>query len=174
MKTSHRPSALTERPAIRHAAHEALLTLLLIALCVAASACGGGGNVTGPSSPSQPGYAGHWNGMTSQGASIAITVSSDQRVTSITVGYRFNGCSGSKTFPNLSLETARPQPPPGNPQVPAPFDNPRFAYESAPDLLTYTLVSGAFTSSETANGAVFFTDYSGCGHAHAIWNATKG
>jgi hypothetical protein len=113
--------------------------------------------------------------MTSQGASIAVTVSSDQKVTSITVGYRFNGCSGSKTFPNLSLEIARPQFPPGNPPVPSPFDNPGFTYGSAPDELNFTLlVSGAFTSSETATGLVVFEDYSGCGNAHAIWNATKG
>lgn len=150
------------------------LSFLTIALCAAASACGGGGSVAGPLSPSQPSYGGQWNGTTSQGTSIAVMVSSDQKVTSITVGYRFNGCSGSKTFSNLSLAIAGSQPPPENPQAPGPFNNPGFGYGSGPpDEPNFTQVYGAFTSSETATGSVVFGGYSGCGNGGAIWTATK-
>lgn len=142
---------------------------LTVALCVAASSC-----TSGPSTPSPVVYDGVWNGTTSQGRSITVIVSSDQKVTSINVEYNFNGCSGSKTFSNLSLTIAKSQPPPGNPQAPGPFDNPGFGFGSgAPDGADFTQVSGAFTSSQTATGSVVFGGYSGCGNGGAIWTATK-
>ena len=70
-----------------------------MAWCALMSACG-------PTTPSSAALDGQWSGTTSQGTSITFTVSSDQKVTAITVGYRFNGCSGVQTFSNLSLETA--------------------------------------------------------------------
>jgi hypothetical protein len=144
---------------------------LTVALCVAASSCT---SSSGPSSPSPLVYDGEWNGTTSQGRSITVTVSADQKVTSITVEYNFNGCSGSKTFSNLSLAIARSQPPPGNPQAPGPFDNPGFGFGSgAPDGPDFTQVYGAFTSSQTATGSVVFGGYSGCGNGGAIWTAGK-
>jgi hypothetical protein len=144
--------------------------LLTITLCAAANSC------ASPSDPSDSpmAYQGEWNGTTSQGRSIAVVVSSDQKVTSITVGYNFNGCSGSKTFSNLSLAIARSQPPPGNPQPPGPFDNPGFGFGSgAPDGPDFTQVYGAFSSSQTATGSVVFGGYPGCGNSGAIWTATK-
>jgi hypothetical protein len=145
------------------------LFFLTVALCGAASSC-----ASGPSTPSPLVYDGAWNGTTSQGRSITVIVSSDQKVTSITVEYNFNGCSGSKTFSNLSLTIAKSQPPPGNPQAPGPFDNPGFGFGSgAPDGADFTQVSGAFTSSQTATGSVVFGGYSGCGNGCAIWTATK-
>ena len=142
---------------------------LTVALCVAASSC-----MSGPSTPSPVVYDGVWNGTTSQGRSITVIVSSDQKVTSITVEYNFNGCSGSKTFSNLSLTIAKSQPPPGNPQAPGPFDNPGFGFGSgAPDGADFTQVSGAFTSGQTATGSVVFGSYSGCGNGGAIWTASK-
>ena len=131
------------------------------------------------SSPSSPDsaatYTGDWNGTTSQGRAIAFTVSADQKVTSITVGYSFNGCSGSKTFSNLSLAIARVQPPPGNPQAPGPFaNNPGFGFGSgAPDGADFVQVSGAFTAAQSATGSVVFGAYSVCGNSGAIWTATK-
>jgi hypothetical protein len=70
-----------------------------IVLCALANACS-------TSAPTPVGYAGQWTGTTAQGRPIAFTVSADEKVTSITVGYSFNGCSGSQTFSNLNLDTA--------------------------------------------------------------------
>src|SRR5438046_1264923 len=70
-----------------------------IAWCALMCACG-------PTTPSSATLDGQWSGTTSQGTPITFTVSSDQKVTDITVGYSFNGCSGVQTFSNLNLETA--------------------------------------------------------------------
>src|SRR5215204_825321 len=72
--------------------------VLLMACCALASGCGG------PTDPSPSTLEGQWSGTTSQGTPISFTVSSDQKVTAITVGYTFNGCAGTQTFANLSLE----------------------------------------------------------------------
>ena len=131
------------------------------------------------SSPSTPDsaatYAGDWTGTTSQGRTIAFTVSADQKVTSITVAYNFNGCSGSKTFSNLSLAIAQVQPPAGNPQAPGPFaNNPGFGFGSgAPDGADFVQVYGAFTAAHAATGSIVFANYAGCGNAGGIWTAQR-
>src|SRR5687768_8415135 len=51
----------------------------------------------GPSSLS----VGEWEGKTSQGRPIAFTVSQDEMVTSISLGYEFNDCSGTRRFLEL-------------------------------------------------------------------------
>ena len=48
--------------------------------------------------------------MTFQGQPFSFTVSPDQKVTTISVGYRFSGCSGVDTFSNLELPILSPQP----------------------------------------------------------------
>ena len=68
-----------------------------IAWCAVMSACS-------PTTPSSAALDGQWTGTTSQGTPITFTVSSDQKVTAISVGYSFNGCSGVQTFSNLNLE----------------------------------------------------------------------
>ncbi len=144
--------------------------LLTIALCAFASACG-----SSATTPSRTGYDGAWSGTTTQGRTIAFTVSPDQKVTTITVGYNLNGCSGSQTFSGLALDIVTVQRPPGSPSA-GPFENPSFGYGSAsgssdnPNLIE---ISGAFTSSETATGVVVFNNYSGCGNGGATWNATR-
>jgi hypothetical protein len=61
----------------------------------------------GPTSPSASSLSvGQWSGTTTQGMPIAFTVSSDEAVTTITVAYSFNSCSGTQTFSNLSVPTA--------------------------------------------------------------------
>src|SRR5687767_14689461 len=79
-----------------------LQTAVVLLACVLSSAC------NSPTSPSTaaPTLAGQWNGTTSQGMPISFTVSSDEKVTSITIGHSFNGCSGSETFSGLDLRTA--------------------------------------------------------------------
>src|SRR5262245_60873015 len=75
--------------------------LVGIACVTLASACQGS-----RTQPSSSGIGGQWRGTTSQGSPIEFTISQDEKVTSITIGYNFNGCSGVKTFPDLSLATA--------------------------------------------------------------------
>jgi len=77
-----------------------LLSAVGVAIAVA---CGGGS--TGPTC--DPDLAGEWSGSTSQGAEIRFTVSPDQKVTTITIGHDFDGCSGQQTFSNLALDIAR-------------------------------------------------------------------
>src|SRR5438874_2568990 len=95
-----------------------------IPLCVLMSACDNGS--TTPTSGGAARYDGQWTGTTSQGRSIAFTVSSEQKVTAITVGYSFNGCSGVNTFANLSLDIGTP------PNPAAPSLGPGFGYGSGP------------------------------------------
>ncbi len=69
---------------------------------VLASACN-----SGPPTPSASSLsAGQWSGTTVQGASISFSVSSDEALTTIAVGYTFNGCSGTQTFADLNVPTA--------------------------------------------------------------------
>jgi hypothetical protein len=144
---------------------------MMVALCAMIPACG---NESTPTTPSS-GYEGQWSGTTSQGKSIAFTVSSDQKVTSITVGYGFGTCSGEHRFANLSLEIGVPPiPPRGTPRGPTPTPGPGFGYGSGPpDAPNFTQITGWFTSSTTASGIVIFGEYPGCGNAVGIWSADR-
>jgi hypothetical protein len=136
--------------------------LFAIAVCALTSACGGGATTPSP----RPGYDGEWNGTTSQNRPITFTVSSDQKVTAITVGYSFNGCSGTNTFSNLNLAI-------GNPPNPA-SPGPGFGFGSGPpDGPNYTQVLGTFSSNTEATGTVIFGAYSSCGNTGALWSATR-
>jgi hypothetical protein len=138
--------------------------LLLTALVVG---CGDSNTPMRPS-PVTGRYDGQWSGTTSQGMRITFTVSPDQKVTSMDVGYNFNGCAGMNTYPNLNLEIGNP-PNPGSPSM-----GPGFGFGSgAPDGPNYTQVYGAFSSNTAASGSVIFGDYSGCGNSGGIWTATK-
>ena len=138
-----------------------------IACCVLMSACG-------PTSPSATTLDGQWSGTTSQGTPIAFTVSSDQKVTAITVAYSFNGCSGTQTFSNLNLDTA-----PMVTCIPGPCTPPissfhAFNYVTGSIDGPSTAVNGVFPAPGRAEGLVTFRDYPGCGTAAAIaWSAGK-
>jgi len=118
---------------------------------------------------------GEWSGTTSQGMPIAFSVSTDERVTTITLGYAFNGCSGSHTFSDLDVPTA-----PNVTCVPGPCSGTLISYRafgyvngsfgSGP----VTQVNGLFLPRNEARGQVAFLDYPGCGTATAVeWTATK-
>jgi len=137
----------------------------LLFLAFGASGCSG----NAPTSP--PGvmanYEGQWSGTTSQGMRITFAVS-DQRVTSISLGYNFNSCTGMNTFPNLNLVIGSP-PNPGSPNP-----GPGFGFGSgAPDGPNYTQIYGTFSSGTAATGTMIFGDYAGCGNSLGIWSATK-
>jgi hypothetical protein len=137
-----------------------------IVLCTLASACG-----SSPTTPSGEGpvtYDGEWSGTTSQGRPISFVISPSQKVTAITVGYNFNGCSGVSTFSNLTLDIGSP------PNPTAPTLGPGFGFGSGPpDGPNYTQVYGSFTSNVSATGSVVFGGYSGCGNAGAIFSASR-
>lgn len=139
---------------------------VLLFLTVVSSAC------SGPKTPTSPPgvmatYEGEWSGMTSQGMRISFTIS-EQKVMSLSVGYNFNGCSGTNTFPNLSLVIGYP------PNMATPYPGPGFGFGSgAPDGPNYTQVYGTFSSSTAASGSMVFGDYAGCGNSIGIWSASR-
>lgn len=66
---------------------------LTLAACALFGACGGGN--TTPTAPSSMGagargYAGEWSGTIFQDQQISFSVSSDQKVTALSVGYVFS------------------------------------------------------------------------------------
>lgn len=145
----------------------ALRSCWVLVLATVAAACSS--NASAPTSP--PGvmasYGGEWNGMTSQGMPISFTIS-DQKVTSISVGYNFSGCNGTNLFSNLNLAIGYP------PNPSAPYPGPGFGFGSgAPDGPNYTQVYGTFSSSTAATGSMIFGAYSGCGNSLGIWSATR-
>jgi hypothetical protein len=142
---------------------------LFLALCVVMSACESSErSLPMPSPGASPGYDGQWSGTTSQGRPITFAVSSDQKVTAITVGYSFNGCSGVNTFSNLNLDI-------GNPPNPTALSaGPGFGYGSGPpDGPNYTQIYGSFSSNTTATGSMIFGAYAGCGNSGGIWTAAR-
>jgi hypothetical protein len=143
-----------------------LAASFLVLLTGGLSGCGSSVTPTTPTAGA--GYDGQWSGTTSQGRPIAFTVSSDQKVTAITVGYSFNGCSGLNTFPNLNLDIGYP------PNPAAPSAGPGFGYGSGPpDGPNYTQIYGSFSSNTAATGSVVFGAYAGCGNGIGIWSARK-
>lgn len=139
--------------------------LLLVAILTGACSS----NEGAPTSP--PGvmanYEGEWTGTTSQGMRISFIVS-DKKVTSISVGYNFNGCNGTSSFPNLTLAIGYP------PNPTSPYPGPGFGFGSgAPDGPNYTQIYGTFSSGNGATGSMIFGDYSGCGNSLGIWSAAR-
>jgi hypothetical protein len=138
--------------------------LAALPLC-ALLACGGG--PTTPSSGDTTNRDGQWSGTTSQGRPISFTVAGD-KVTAITIGYNFGGCSGTSTFANLSLDIGT-SPFPGAPNI-----GPGFGFGSGnPELPNYTQVYGNFSTTTAAGGSMVFANFAGCGNAVGIWNAAK-
>ena len=74
--------------------------------------CGCGSTTpAGPAAPSPGGFQGEWSGTTFQGLPISFTVSSEQRVTRLTVGYRLDSCVGTDTSTEVLGTTALENPP---------------------------------------------------------------
>ena len=145
---------------------------LLVVIAVSVSAACGSGSPFEPST--RPDYGGMWKGPTSRGGTIAFAVSSEQRVLAIRVDYDLNGCSGTAVLSGLSLEVSRPRLAPGSPNTGGPFDNPSFGTGTQgleqPNSL---VVSGSFTSGDTATGVLTLRHLGGCGSGVASWTATK-
>ena len=143
----------------------------LIAFCALVNACGS------PSSPSggQPSYEGQWSGTTAQGKAVTFTISSDQNVTTLTVEYEFNGCSGTQTFSSLSVSIL-----PNVQCIPAPCSNQLLSYRAFNYSVGTSLegpgtsINGLFVSAGRAEGLLHFRGFPGCGDALSVpWSATK-
>ena len=138
---------------------------------VLASGCG-----DGPTSPSASSLSvGRWSGTTAQGTPITFTVSSDEVLTAIAVGYNFNGCSGTQTYSNLNVPTA-----PEVTCIPGPCSGTiathrAFAYSGGSrGTGPSTNFNGLFLPGARAQGLVSFRNYPGCGTAAGVeWTATR-
>ena len=148
--------------------------LLLSSLLLASALTGACSDATEPSPViSPPATIGEWSGTTAQGMPIAFTVSADEKVTAITVGHKFGGCSGSQTFTNLSQPTVS-----DTICVPGPCSDRvtsyrSFSYAEPRFGATQTSVFGLFLPLDRAQGQVNF-DSPGCGTAIGVgWTATR-
>jgi hypothetical protein len=138
--------------------------LVLIVAQLATVSCGGT-----PTTPTERiGYAGEWQGTLLQGGdAISFTVSDAQQVTAITIHYRINGCSGTKTFSGLSLGLV---PVAG---AGAPGNN-TFQYQSAgADAVDFVGVQATFESPNAAGGITILDNFAGCGGGQMIWTARR-
>lgn len=121
-----------------------------------------------------PSSVGEWSGTTSQGMPISFVVAPDETLTTITVGYDFNGCSGSRRFSDLKVPTA-----PNVTCIPGPCSGTvtsyrAFGYSAGTPGAPRTQVNGLFLPLDQAKGLASFSDYAGCGTATEVeWNATK-
>jgi hypothetical protein len=134
----------------------------VVALCALVAACQSGPMMPSPTPTAN--YAGTWSGLTFQGESIALTVSSAQQITDIAVNYNINGCTGSTSFHQLAVGIGDLHGPVG----------PTSDWSSGPPGqpgLFY--IHAHFTSSTTATGSVAFVDYPGCGNGGGQWTAFK-
>ena len=117
---------------------------------------------------------GEWSGTTAQGMPISFVVSPNETVTSITVGYDFNGCSGSHTFEDLNVPTA-----PNLTCIPGPCSGIQesyraFGYSVGAPGGPFTQLNGLFLPGNQAKGQAIFRDYTGCGIATPVeWTATR-
>ncbi len=152
--------------------------LAWVAALLMASACS-----SGPTTPSTPSTlsttsslsAGQWTGTTAQGVVITFTVSSSEILTTLGLGYTFNGCSGTQTFSNLNVPTA-----PDVMCIPGPCSVTISSYRAfafsngSPGAGPVTAANGLFLLGGQAQGQVTFQDYPGCGTASGVaWTATR-
>jgi hypothetical protein len=143
--------------------------VLSIGLCAALSACGGDSPTT-PSSAT--GFSGQWSGTTFQGRPITFTVVS-RRVTAVTFGYNYNGCSGTKAFSSLDVEIqdAPAQTPPPPAGIPPPIALFGSTLGPATDTNNISII-GWFESTTRARGTILLVDPT-CGESLALWDAAK-
>ena len=140
--------------------------VLALGLCVPLIAC------DSPSSPSRRDISGQWSGTTSQGTAISFTVSADEKVTSITVGHSFSGCSGTQTFSNLSVNTAPEVICVPGPCAPSVQSYRSFNYSNGTITGPMTTINGLFLL-DRVDGQVKFWEFAGCGTTQATWSATR-
>lgn len=120
------------------------LRLLALIACALSAACGGDAT---PTAPGGGRFAGEWVGTTFQGRPITFTVSGE-KVTAVSVGYSFSGCTGVDTLTGLDHEITLS----GFTQFGASLAGGR--------AISVTIV---FVADRTASGGVVFYGPSSCG-----------
>jgi hypothetical protein len=149
-------------------------------LCISAAFALAGGCIRPPlpmTTVLMPGASmsvGSWEGTTSQGKPIAFTVSPDERVISITLGYDFADCSGTHSFDGINLPTVSdlhciPGPCPASAASYRSFSFVDGSVPSGP----YTQINGVFLPRNQAKGQVVLANYPNCGTATTQWTATR-
>lgn len=140
-----------------------------------ASGCGGGPTSPSPLPPPASLSVGEWHGTTAQGMAITFTVSSDEVLTTLSIGHSFNGCSGMQTFSSLQIGTA-----PNVSCVPGPCSGTISTYRSfnfangSRVTGPGTAVVGLFLPGGRAQGTAAFNDFPGCGTVTGVeWSATR-
>jgi hypothetical protein len=144
------------------------LALILGSACVS----------TLPPTVAVPGFSslsiGEWEGATSQGRPIAFTVSQDERVTSITLGYDFSDCSGTHRFLEVNVPTTADLHCIPGPCPPTAASYRSFSFVNGTVATgPYTQVNGVFLPRNQARGQVVFSNYPNCGSATVEWTATR-
>ncbi len=110
-------------------------------------------------------FDGVWTGRTTQGLPASFTIS-NRTITAITVEYDFNGCSGVKSFSNLSVSIAQssgPMPvqvtytsgPSGGP------DQTNLFFVFYPNPAAINVTASFFNYTGCGNGTTFFTAFRG-------------
>jgi hypothetical protein len=95
-------------------------------------------------------------------------------VTSITVGYEFNDCSGTREFFELNVPTT-----PDLTCMPGPCPRTAASYRAfgfSDGTVAggpYTQVNGVFLPRNQAKGQAIFRDYPNCGSATVEWTASR-
>jgi hypothetical protein len=134
-----------------------MATLARIALAFASfaflTACGG--SPTEPTRQSTT-YAGQWSGN-GLGLTVSFTVSPDDKITALSIGYNFSGCSGTVTRTDLNLDMVTTTDPRSN------TPRPSFGWGSAqPDFTNYVQLFAWFDSHDNAHGTITMGDMTGC------------
>lgn len=117
---------------------------------------------------------GEWLGTTSQGQSLSFTVSADDRVTSIRIGYAFKDCNGTRYYPEIAVPTA-----PNVVCMSGPCGRGISSYrafsfaDGGPPPAAHTQINGVFLPGDVAQGQAIFGDYEDCGSATVTWRATR-
>jgi hypothetical protein len=165
----HWPHCMTSQGSHRQVAAAAWSTLLLaLGACVPP-----GAPLLVPRSPAVR-TTGEWLGTTSQGQPIAFSVSQDERVTTLSIGYAFKDCAGTRRFPEISVPTA-----PNVVCMNGPCGRGVSTYrafsvaDGAAPPAAHTQVNGVFLPGDAAQGQASFSDYEGCGSATVTWRATR-
>lgn len=110
-------------------------------------------------------FDGAWTGRTSQGLPASFTIS-NRTITAITVPYDFNGCSGVKSFSNLSLGISQSS---GPTPVQATYTS---GPVGGPDQTSVFFV--IYPNAAAINVTATFFNYTGCGNGTTFFAAFKG
>jgi hypothetical protein len=148
-----------------------------IVIAVVVTACGAGPTVPTAPTPSMPSsdYAGLWSGTTAQGTPVTFTISTDEKVTTISIAHSFDGCSESRTFSGLTLPILRDVQcarllctPTASPLPQFVLTRGNVGHEPSIQFV------GLFPSTTQAEGFINLRDYPGCADALVVrWNATR-